>query len=210
MRTPVPCRALFVLFAAVWVVGCGDSGPTTPNTADPDPDTVGVTHPDPQPDPTSDVLCEALGYYCSVADVDDEVLQRGDEVLAEIRQRLDAGASADDVATWLKAERDVREVGVVEAGIVFILQGGTPMFMMTPRTGGPASSPPVVPPSAADVVGHGTPRDNPKKKKKALILSPFLFELGADGDPGDRVSNLLATSRDYQPGDDGAQRIRWI
>lgn len=208
MRTPSPSSVLVALLAALGLAACGDSGPTTPDTQD--PDTLGTSHPDPQPDPTSDVLCESLGYYCSVADVDDEVLARGDQVLAELKQRLDAGASTAEAATWLRAERDVREVGVVDEGIVFILRGGTPMFMMTPSTGGPAAAPPVITANAADVVGHGTPRDNPKKKKRALILSPFLFELGASGDPGERVGALLASSRDYQPGDDGAQRIRWI
>ncbi|MCA9298088.1 MAG: hypothetical protein KDA28_03420, partial [Phycisphaerales bacterium] len=75
---------------------------------------------------------------------------------------------------------------------------------MTPDTDAPAASSPTAPRFLGDVVGHDTARDNDQKKKKALILSPFLFELGSD--PGGAVESMLVGTRDYRP-DSGGQRV---
>jgi hypothetical protein len=192
MRAVLP-----VLVGFLWLAACSDpaappAGPDQP--PDPDPPV------DPVPDPDGELLCEVMGYACNAADISDAALERSQVLLVDLKQRVDAGASNDEAAAWIAAQEDVRHVGVAPSAVVFLVRGGVPFWLMTPdRTPAAPMREPALPAAPLGVVGHGTPRENAANRKKALVLSPFRFELGA-ADASSAVVDLLANVRDYQGG----------
>lgn len=100
------------------------------------------------------------------------------------------------MAAWLAGQEGV-DVSVDEYGIVFRVQGDRPTWLLTPPDEAPAGdvieSHGVYP---QNVVGHGTPRERDDRRKKALVLSPFAFQLGT-ADPGAGIQNILGSHRDY-------------
>ena len=157
--------------------------------------------PDPDPDPSADTYCGQLGYPCTLGEVDSSVVARGDALLHDLGVRIDGGESNESAASWLSAQDGVASVESSASGVAFRLTGGRPVWFLTPPDDGAASSPRLEPYVARseDVVGHHTARDNLQNKKKALLLAPFLFQLGST-DPTPQIQSMLQGVRDYAGG----------
>jgi hypothetical protein len=153
------------------------------------------------PTPTA-LECEVEGYPCSLADVPLEILERSDVLADEVLAMLGRGASSADAAAWLDEQQGMAEVEWDELAMRFRLDGGRGIWILrrgalgTRSVAGPASArtPPVRPPGPVfdHVVGEG-------EDKKALVLSPFLWEFG-DSDEGPVLAQILDGTRGYASG----------
>jgi hypothetical protein len=152
--------------------------------------------------PDADLECEALGYPCSLSEVPIPVLARGDALGDEALARLEGGASTAEAASWLDGQADVAEVRWDETAIWFRVEGGTGIWILREGAFSPAS------PSSAPA-GQSARRSRPalhvvgpeSEAKKALVLSPFLWEWIGFDDPSS-VAAILAGTRGYEGGVD--------
>jgi hypothetical protein len=152
--------------------------------------------------PAAELECEAEGYPCSLQEVPDEILERsatlGDEALA----MFDAGSSMADVDSWLAGQDGMAEVASDDLALRFRLDGGRGNWILRSGALGTRGSPgqhqTAAAPSAAasafrSVVGGDS------DSKRALVLSPFLWDFGSTDD-GEPVAEILAGTRGYTGG----------
>jgi hypothetical protein len=181
-----------ILVAAVIslaMVACGsDSDPVPPSDT-------------PPVDTTSELECVLEGYPCSLSEVSIEVLERSDALGDEVLAMLEGGASAAEAASWLREQPDMAEVQSDEHAVRFRLEGGRGTWILResafgiPDTNGAAVSVALSAPdpglTVSSIVGEE------KEQKKALVLSPFLWEF-KEWDDGGAVTAILAGTRGYE------------
>ncbi len=155
------------------------------------------------------LACETAEIPCAWSEVPIEIitatLDRSDEAL----MRLEDGASVADVAAWLAGQDDVAEVQSDDASLRFRLEGGRGAWIAGPDAPtGPVPGGETAQlqgdaeafasaPGAVAIEPHHVTGDAPEKR--ALVLSPFLFQFGT-GDDGPVVRDILETARGYEDG----------
>lgn len=160
--------------------------------------------PGPGPGPGGDATleCEDRGYPCSLAEVPIAVLERGDALGDEALGMLDGGASTGEAAAWLDDQADVAEVEWDDVAIWFRPEGGAGIWILREGAFSPEAASGVVPSAhtghtarqsllARHVVGPDS------EEKKALVLSPFLWQVGGLDD-GPSVAATLSGTRGYE------------
>jgi hypothetical protein len=185
-----------LLLSALLTACSGPSGNGALPNPNPDPD------PDPIPgDEAVELTCETFGFACSPGEVPDAVLERSSLLHIEAQARLTNSESFASVQGWLESQSDMRLVLTGDHALGFILDKGILMVLYdaTAATGRDQADVDTLIIEPQDVVGRGTPRDNPGKKKNALILSPFEFEYQTP-DAGSSVWGILSGISDYQGG----------
>lgn len=200
-RSPILAFLLSTLFLA----GCGGDGSPGDTGTNPNPD----PDPDPDPDPLPSVECADGGFACTPADVDEAVMERTDQLLDGAAERLADGETTSAVAQWLESQDGMHVVLTSDHAVMFILEGGLPVtaYDATSATGIGAPEAAAAARKAADpavqsgpparvVVGEGTPRENPERQKRALVLSPFAWEYTVP-DAGQGVASALGAIDDY-------------
>ena len=134
--------------------------------------------------------CKEMGLPCTPAEADPKTMERSAEIYQELKTRLEEGESIESLRGWLESMDEMRMVLSNSVSVMFILEGGLPFgvydAVLAGGRGEPETStrsgskvlasyrPPSIP--VAEVVGQGTPRENDRRHKRALILSPFDFE----------------------------------
>lgn len=166
-------------------------------------------------DEAQEMNCVEMGLPCTPAEADPDALERGDEIYQELKTRLGEGESIESLKDWLEGMVEIRVVLSSPVSVMFILDGGLPLGVYDAvlaggrgesdsgaRSGGkglasyrPPFSPPFSP--VAEVVGHGTSRENDMRHKRALILSPFEFEYTIL-DAGANAKQILENIPDYK------------
>lgn len=170
----------------------------------------------PMTDPSSsreihEMNCTEMGLPCSPEEADPQALERSAEIHQEMKDRLGAGESIENLRDWLSGMDDVRLVLSNPVSVVFILEGGLPVGVYDavlaggreePDAGATSGTkvlaslrPPFVP--VAAVVGEDTGRENEERHKRALILSPFDFEFNVP-DAGGDAARILGSIPDYK------------
>ncbi len=196
----MPRLLVSLLTAVALLAACANS------VTDPDADPGPAPGPDPDPGPPVELTCQGLGFACRPADVSPAVMQRSDELLEQAVQRFTSGQTIAQVADWLDDQTGMRLVLTGDYSVMFILTGGMPVVVhdAIAATGRGSAVSAVVPEVSTvaipDVVGIGTPREKPDRKKKALVLSPFEFEYQTP-DPGRDVQEILGAIDDYAHAD---------
>lgn len=168
----------------------------------------------PAPQGDAELACVQEGYACRLADVDPAVLARSIALGDLAQQMFLDGDDAEQVAESLAAEDDVVYLAVGDGGLVFRVEGGTPVVVnpsvdQVPDdpTAGPLSvaTPPGVDPEryAAYVSGwdSATPAgpglvaggDGPKS---AIVMSMYQYEAG-ELDSSGYVAGILNSHSDY-------------
>lgn len=168
----------------------------------------------PAPQGDAELACVQEGYACRLADVDPAVLARSIALGDMAQQMFLDGDDAEQVAESLAAEDDVVYLAVGDGGLVFRVEGGTPVVVnpsveQVPDdpTAGPLSvaTPPGVDPEryAAYVSGwdSATPAgpglvaggDGPKS---AIVMSMYQYEAG-ELDSSGYVAGILNAHHDY-------------
>lgn len=185
-------HTLPLLLAAGLLAACGSDSPTGLN---PHPD------PDPDPDLNGTLECEIKGYPCSLSQVPIAVLERGDALGDQALDMLAGGASTSQAANFLQGQSDVAEVESDEFAIWFRVKGGTGIWILREGAFSPDRS------SEAALAGRTTPPPQPRpnfdvvnpgsEQKRALVLSPFLWEV-PELDDGAPVAAILAATRGYE------------
>lgn len=177
-----------VLAALTGTVGCdGESSPMDPGPS------------------TGTLECEVQRYPCSLSEVDLPILVRSDELGDSVVAHLKSGMSTADAADWLAGQDGMVDVMSGGLGVWFRLEGGRGTWVVTegatlsePSASAAADASPT--PSraasalqrpASHIVGSGS------EQKKALILSPGLWEFG-QWDSGPAVRDILASTRGYE------------
>ena len=124
-------------------------------------------------------------------------------LLEEADRRLATAATVEETAEWLRSQDQVVEVQVDRDALRFRLEGGQPMWVLSAEAVAPRSSarlaawrPPTAPPNRPN---PATPVNPGSPQKRALVLSPWKFEFGAEDD-GALVAGTLAQTRGYQGG----------
>jgi len=173
------------------MVACGsDSDPVPPSDT-------------PPVDTTSELECVVKDYPCSLSEVSIEVLERSDALGDEVLAMLEGGASAEEAAAWLREQPDMAEVQWDEQALRFRLEGGRGTWILResafgiPDTNGAAVSAALSAPDPGLTVSSIVGED--KEQKKALVLSPFLWEF-EEWDDGGAVAAILAGTRGYENG----------
>lgn len=194
-RPGPPVRAVIRRLASfgliLILVACGSDS----SGVGPDPD------PDPDPDPVDtepDLECGLPDYPCAWSDVASDVVERTLALADEGVTRLGGGSTSADVQSWLEAESDVAEVQGDELAIRFRVDGGRGMWIYRPgaQLSGPspqaALAPTNPPPPAREIVGDEGP------DKKALVLSPALWQFTPQWDDGAEIKAVLEATRGYE------------
>jgi hypothetical protein len=147
--------------------------------------------------------CGARDYPCSLRDVSAATFAASEALAEQARSLLDAGSSLADAAVFLQAQPDVAEVESEDPAIRFRLKGGRSEWI----EGGDA----LLTSSAledgatlqADGVGdvnlaayHDVVGGEPPTKR-AVVLSPMLWDFGASDD-GPAVAKVLGATRGYE------------
>ncbi len=201
----VDIRWLLLAFAAsatlLLTAGCGGESPTSPAGPETPEQPQGPS--DGPGDPQSPLECGRKGYPCALSDVPIEVLERSDALGDSVVTMLVDGTSVADAASWLEARPGMAEVQSDDGAIRFRLQGGrgTWIFLEGDELDAGAGVPPAPAPAvdrgdpgfANEIVGGGV------KQKRALVLSPFLWQLGPYDD-GPAVEAILENTRGYEGG----------
>lgn len=160
------------------------------------------------PRPSGELDCEREGYPCTLGEVPATVLARGDELGADAYERISRGEPVADVAASLRAESDVVAVKDDEQALWFRLEGGRPHWVISdsafPEV--PAIAPSTLPPRVTKAAVTRTQElvQSPKdvvgpfpEEKRALVLSPYLYEFGVFDD-GPEVAALLREATGYE------------
>lgn len=200
-RRPFPIRIVLspvAVVAAAAAFGCGgDSSPAAPGIDDPNSPTG-----DPTGDPTSDLECEQAAYPCVWTEVPEERVTRTTAVLDTVSGMVHGGASMADAKTWLEGLADLAELHSDEDALRFRLDGGRPVWVFREVAGSGASATAGIPRGAVAPGAEPTPSparapvgEDPDRKK-ALVMSPYLWQFG-ESDEGAAVRSLLAQTRGY-------------
>ncbi len=132
------------------------------------------------------------------SDVASDVVERTLALADEGVTRLGGGSTSAEVQSWLEAESDVAEVQGDELAIRFRVDGGRGMWIYRPgaHLSGPspqaAPAPANPPPPAREIVGDEGP------DKKALVLSPALWQFTPQWDDGAEIKAVLESTRGYE------------
>jgi hypothetical protein len=147
--------------------------------------------------------CEVEDYPCSFAEVPIEILERSDALVAEVLAMFANGDSNDDIKTWLEGQADMAEVQADELAIRFRLDGGRGTWVLRKEAFATRSAADT--PAAAHLPEH-EPATVPRhivgetfKKKKALVLSPYQWDMQDNAD-GAIVNAILSATRGYENG----------
>lgn len=187
-----PFAALVAFAAALVVGGCGSE--TDPGGGPPLPQTT--------------LECATEGYPCSLSEVPLAILERSDALADSVLVMLDGDASAAAAAAWLETQPGMAEVQSDELAVRFRLDGGRGTWILLEG----ATAPPA---AGSGPSGFATPdierveADEARgvivgedlENKKALVLSPFLYQFG-EFDDGEAVGDILANTRGYKDGVD--------
>lgn len=160
------------------------------------------------PDANRELDCVREGYPCTLGEVPAAVMERSDELANEAYERITGGESVAEVAESLRAQEDVVAIRNDLEALWFRVAGGRPHWVISDAAfpevpeGSPTALAPIevrgdVPApdaesySTKDVVGPFP------KEKRALVLSPYLYEFAANDD-GPVVAALLQEARGYR------------
>jgi hypothetical protein len=160
--------------------------------------------------------CRAKAYPCSLEEVPEEILRRSEELSLQADAMIGRGEPINDVAAFLQAQDGVVELTSDAFAVRFRLDGGRPFWVMHPDALGPVNvesgaaaaqapwfEPPARPPAAPRPETDEASADprhvagGNDKPKRALVLSPWLWEFGATDD-GAAVRQTLDQTRDYE------------
>ncbi len=153
------------------------------------------------PGETTELDCEIEGYPCSIFEVEDGVLEEAEEIIESSLQSLKEGTSMAELAEELSSQRGIIGVQYDQQALSFRLEGSPPLWIFDPeqfgtRGGGAAATRPRVvlqSDSPDGPVGPQPPNEEPKKQ--ALLLSPYLWEFGADETAF--IASQLSEQRNY-------------
>ena len=164
---------------------------------------------DPESNETLDLDCVRLGYACSYEDADPDAVRLSDQLLGEAVELTSEGDLTPAVR-FLEAQDEVMAVFHDEWAIFFWVENAVPMVIYHPDFGpdfsnttsaqpyGKLAAP--APSRIALDDGPIGPQDEGKKAtKRALLISPFLWDFGDD--EVNETATLLAGHRDYQCAD---------
>ncbi|MDZ7844973.1 MAG: hypothetical protein U5K99_09255 [Anaerolineales bacterium] len=152
--------------------------------------------------------CERLGYPCSFAETEPEILERSLQVMDLAEQAFLDGGNMAAATERLQEENDLTELLFDERGIYYRVQGGPPLIFLhpeafqdpgseqsrkTPSSGSPGMLSPFRPEPDGPI---GTNPPGEKVRKQALFVVPIAWQYGSDVHAG--VEPLLRDTRDYQ------------
>ena len=208
-RAAVVCAGL-AMVATFLLAACQAAGPV--------PDRSPVPSPVLKP-----LECEVKQYPCTLGDVPSQILIRSQELAQQAEAKLDQGIAMAEVASFLGGQDDIAEIASDEIAIRFRLEGGRPFWVVAPaaltptsvqsgarptmtaagriehaRPPAPAAMRPEATPSRTGVAGNAfqyVVGDSPTKR--ALVLSPYLWDFGASDD-GATVAGILKNTRGYE------------
>jgi hypothetical protein len=128
---------------------------------------------------------------------------RGVVLLEEADRRLAEAATVAETADWLRSQEQVVEVQADRDALRFRLDGGRPMWVLSAEAVAPRPSARLAawrpPPAPLDGPNPATPVNPGSPQKRALVLSPWKFDFGAEDD-GAIVAGTLAQTRGYEGG----------
>ncbi len=144
--------------------------------------------------------CEEKGYPCSLAEVPVEILERSNELGDKAVAMLEEGASTGDVEAWLAEQAEMAELGADDLVVRFRLEGGREHWIFTrdalaTRSTRFAAAAPATDAARARRLAYVVGDDS--EQKRALVLSPFQWDLK---DAGDEVADVLSGTRGYEGG----------
>ncbi|MFP3854347.1 MAG: hypothetical protein ACLFWD_08660 [Anaerolineales bacterium] len=152
----------------------------------------------------SDLICEQLGYPCSLAEADPAALERSGEILATAEETYLQQGSMLAAGQQLAEEDDVVELAYDDTGLWFRVEGGTPMWLwdyeevvdvepepLTSAGGLGSLARPVAQDSGP--VGEQPPGQEPTKR--ALFILPWAYAMGDDSG---ELAAVLSEHRNYQ------------
>lgn len=145
--------------------------------------------------------CGGDDHPCAFAEVPAELIERTLDLGDDVADVLAEGGTTADAAAMLDAQDGVADVVFDADAVRFRLTGGREHWVFAPSAyatrsgiGGARAQPvPHGAPAPSNVVGAG--RDG----KRALVLSPSLYEFG-EFDEGADVAGILAATRGYEGG----------
>ena len=152
--------------------------------------------------------CGATDYPCTPAEIAPAVRDRSASLSAEVSDRFAKGALPADLETFLRGQADVAEAEADDSAVRFRLKGGRPEWVVDDPSIGTAGA--AATSGAAAILGPARRADiqlaafrsivGPQvAAKKALVLSPFLWDFGATDDGG-TVAGILGKTRGYEGG----------
>jgi hypothetical protein len=149
--------------------------------------------PDPPtpPGPSEELACEVNDYPCTLGEVSDAVLDRSDELLADVKTMVEAGTNFSEALAWISDQDGVVQARADDSGVYFRVDGGVPTWLLAPQDRSLNALHP------QGVVGRGTPRDADAPKKNAIVIAPFTWQWGPN-DPSNNVINTLRRIGDYK------------
>ena len=166
-------------------------------------DSTSTTEPAGESGGSVDLECAVKGYPCSLAEVPLEILERTDALGEEALAMIEGGASTAEAAAWLDDQADLAEVQWDDLAVRFRLDGGRELWLLTQGALGTRGAPGSE--SPADAAAHqsvpllGDVVGGESEQKKALVLSPMLFDFGST-DEGAAVAEILKGTRGYEGG----------
>ncbi|MDX1748204.1 MAG: hypothetical protein R3324_19895, partial [Halobacteriales archaeon] len=156
----------------------------------------------PPPNPASPFECERQGYPCTWPAVDPTVFEASDSLGDEVLLMLEDGETVAAALAWLHSRPNVVHAVANAESLRFRLQGGRPTWVLGPDAIRSPDGEPPPPTTSLPRLQHPPSRvvvgDEPKSKR-ALVLSPFQYELVEwNSAPGAPVASLLNTAREYE------------
>jgi len=206
--------AAFIAMAIAIAGGCGGC-PTSEDSAAEGDDGNGGPNESAGQTPNNTAACGTPSFPCTWEDVSEEVFDRTDAIAGEALTVAVNTRSADAVAAAIRAHDEAIVLGSSPGAVRFRIDGGRPAWvfigsddgmtkgaglvdLVSPWAGPPAAN------SDADEPPIGPQRHGEKPKKKALILSPFLWqwELGGttDADRTREIESIFQSVDDYEDG----------
>jgi hypothetical protein len=148
------------------------------------------------PDEAVPLECEVQGYPCSLSEVPLAILERSDALGNEALAMLHAASAIGDAAAWLEGQADIAAVEWDDATIWYRLEGGVGVWILWEDAFGAGAR------AGVRADGGSAPPEfhivGPElAEKKALVLSPFHWELEAE-DEGPAVQAILSGVRGYE------------
>jgi hypothetical protein len=207
-RALASARALGSVVAMVAVAACGSGAtpaPTAPATSTV-PATTSATG-------AATIDCGDEAYPCTFADVDPAVTARSEQLAQDVASQMHEGRTREEIESFVRGYDGVAEVESDTGKVRFRLAGGRPEWIVDdPTIGvgaglGPAANLPsrriaISGRLGTQVLGSGTYNSivgPATEAKRALVLSPFLWDFGASDD-GAAVADTLRGTRGYADG----------
>ena len=155
-----------------------------------------------------ELRCTRLGYPCTYAEADPARVERGLDLMDLADEVFAEEGNAMAVAERLREEVDIAEMYYDERGVWYRVEGAPPLVFLHPDMfqaesdavsdvePQSASKARLLPPLLEPDGPVGTNPEGEKATKKALFLSPFVWEFGTD--VHDNVKPMLEEYRDYR------------